>query len=223
MDNNFFEAKLNTNQLWLVKIPNYIADAWNNSESDHVGDIEIENQNIKLKLSPHLDNNTYPMDYKVKVSSVSEQYLMSEKIDGDVREIKGEIIKRAECEPQDDEKYMKIKQLKFNLANKPKGTIIQLDRAVNSFKPMSKFGPNKIKKNVFECDKVYLNRNQVRDTLFGAFEKHQYYTLKELVSVSKQPVTIVKSVLQEIGLYSKGVANRYKWELKPEYRHYENS
>lgn len=35
---------------------------------------------------------------------------------------------------------------------------------------------------------VRAERQQVMDMLFSAFEKHQYYNIKDLVDITKQPV-----------------------------------
>lgn len=59
------------------------------------------------------------------------------------------------------------------------------------------------------------------DMLFQAFEKHQYYTLKDLQFITKQSVFVLKAILKDIGDYSKDPAHRQMWELKEEYRHYQ--
>ena len=38
---------------------------------------------------------------------------------------------------------------------------------------------------------VRAERQQVMDMLFSAFEKHQYYNIKDLVDITKQPVVSV--------------------------------
>lgn len=36
--------------------------------------------------------------------------------------------------------------------------------------------------------------------LFAAFEKHQYYNIKDLVGITMQPVVYLKEILNEIGV-----------------------
>ena len=43
---------------------------------------------------------------------------------------------------------------------------------------------------------------EVREMLYGAFEKHQYYSLKDLVQITQQPVVSASIVI----VYS------FKWE-----------
>lgn len=53
--------------------------------------------------------------------------------------------------------------------------------------------------------------------LFNAFEKHQFYNIKDLVKITRQPVAYLKEVLKDVCDYN--IKNRV-WELKKEYRHY---
>lgn len=65
------------------------------------------------------------------------------------------------------------------------------------------------------------DKQYVLDMLFSAFEKHQYYNLKDLVDITKQPVVYLKEILQEIGIQNVKGIHKNTWELKPEYRHYQ--
>jgi transcription initiation factor TFIIF subunit beta len=56
--------------------------------------------------------------------------------------------------------------------------------------------------------------------LFNAFEKHQYYNIKDLVSLTNQPISYLKEILKEICEYSVKNPHKNTWHLKPEYRHY---
>ncbi|CDQ79411.1 unnamed protein product [Oncorhynchus mykiss] len=68
-------------------------------------------------------------------------------------------------------------------------------------------------------------RQQVMDMLFSAFEEHQYYNIKDLVEVAKQPAfsTYLKEILREMGVYNAKGTHKSTWELKPEYHHYQGS
>lgn len=61
------------------------------------------------------------------------------------------------------------------------------------------------------------DKDQVQNMLFNAFEKHQFYNIKDLVKITRQPVAYLKEVLKEVCDYN--IKNRV-WELKKEYRHY---
>lgn len=86
--------------------------------------------------------------------------------------------------------------------------------------------------------------------LFKAFDKHQYYNIKDLVNITKQPVVSInqtskskigtsrvelfkiknikfsqlqsylKEILKEVCNHNMKNPHKNMWELKPEYRHY---
>lgn len=100
-----------------------------------------------------------------------------------------------------------------------------------------------------EGKRARADKQQVLDMLFSAFEKHQYYNIKDLVDITKQPVVrlrhrqpkenktkhlielslppppfsqiYLKEILRDIGTYNVKGTHKNTWELKPEYRHYQ--
>uniref|UniRef100_A0A4W2DQT9 General transcription factor IIF subunit 2 n=1 Tax=Bos indicus x Bos taurus TaxID=30522 RepID=A0A4W2DQT9_BOBOX len=62
-------------------------------------------------------------------------------------------------------------------------------------------------------------KKKMENNWFLAFEKHQYYNLKDLEDTTKQPVLYLKEILKEIGIQDVKGIHKDTWELKPEYRH----
>jgi transcription initiation factor TFIIF subunit beta len=58
------------------------------------------------------------------------------------------------------------------------------------------------------------------DMLFNAFEKHQYYNIRDLQTITNQPIGYLKEILKDICEYSVKNPHKNTWHLKPEYRHY---
>lgn len=103
------------------------------------------------------------------------------------------------------------------------------------------------KKKKEEGKRARADKQQVLDMLFSAFEKHQYYNIKDLVDITKQPVVrppgairpkknkkntpeyllffllqiYLKEILRDIGIYNVKGTHKNTWELRPEYRHYQ--
>uniref|UniRef100_A0A8C1DGJ9 General transcription factor IIF subunit 2 n=2 Tax=Cyprinus carpio TaxID=7962 RepID=A0A8C1DGJ9_CYPCA len=77
----------------------------------------------------------------------------------------------------------------------------------------------KRKKEEAKCARA--DKQKVLEVLFSAFEKHQYYNIRDLVDITKQPLIYLKEILWEIGVYNSRGPLKSTWELKPEYRHYE--
>lgn len=95
--------------------------------------------------------------------------------------------------------------------------LIKLQKYVTSFK-FFQIEYEKNKKTVGKKSRT--DKNAVMDILFNAFEKHQYYNIKDLVTITNQPISYLKEILKEICEYSVKNPHKNTWHLKPEYRHY---
>ncbi|XP_072514104.1 general transcription factor IIF subunit 2 isoform X1 [Salminus brasiliensis] len=139
--------------------------------------------------------------------------------------LEGVVVQRAECRPAANENYMKLKKLQIEESLKPHRFSQQLEKAVTTnYKPVANHAYNLDydKKKKEEGKRARADRQQVLDMLFSAFEKHQYYNIKDLVDITKQPVIYLKEILRDIGIYNVKGTHKNTWELKPEYRHYQN-
>merc|ERR1711973_259789 len=108
-------------------------------------------------------------------------------------------------------------------ASKPSGQAQFLTQGVVHYKPVANHAENiqYDKKKKEDGKKVRADQEEVRAQLFAAFERHQYYNLKDLVKITQQPIVYLKSILKDIGTYNLKNPHKNMWELKPEYRHYE--
>jgi len=98
----------------------------------------------------------------------------------------------------------------------------KINKLVKTFKPVSNHATNiaHAKKMKAEGKKSRDDKEKVMETLFDLFEKHQYYNIKDLVRETRQPVTYLKTILNEVCRYNVKNPHKNMWELKPEYRHY---
>ncbi|KAA8595844.1 hypothetical protein FQN60_011135 [Etheostoma spectabile] len=138
--------------------------------------------------------------------------------------LEGVVVQRAECRPAVSEGYMRLKRLQIEELAKPVRLSQQLDKAVTSnYKPVANHTYNLEyeRKKKEEGKRARVDKQQVLDMLFSAFEKHQYYNIKDLVDITKQPVIYLKEILRDIGIYNVKGTHKNTWELKPEYRHYQ--
>lgn len=134
----------------------------------------------------------------------------------------GRIVQRLECRPQADKTYMQLKMESFRSAAQPARKVQSLDRIVQNFKPVSDHKHNieyRDRKKA-EGKKARDDKNAVMDMLFNAFEKHQYYNIKDLVKITNQPIGYLKEILKEVCDYNMKNPHKNMWELKKEYRHY---
>uniref|UniRef100_A0AAX7V591 General transcription factor IIF subunit 2 n=1 Tax=Astatotilapia calliptera TaxID=8154 RepID=A0AAX7V591_ASTCA len=137
--------------------------------------------------------------------------------------LEGVVVQRAECRPAVSEKiYLYLLQIEES--SKPARLSQQLEKAVtNNYKPVANHDYNREyeRKKKEEGKRARADKQQVLDMLFSAFEKHQYYNIKDLVDITKQPVIYLKEILRDIGIYNVKGTHKNTWELRPEYRHYQ--
>lgn len=157
--------------------------------------------------------------------------------------MEGTIVEKLECRPFADQTYMTMKAKSIKIAAQPKRKVEQLDSVVTTFKPISdhkhnvrahhdlnrchfliqlliSFQIEYEKKKKTDGKKSRTDKTAVMDMLFNAFEKHQYYNIKDLVTITNQPISYLKEILKEICEYSVKNPHKNTWHLKPEYRHY---
>lgn len=157
-------------------------------------------------------------------SGESQPEEKSENSSADKLSLEGIVVQRAECRPAASENYMKLKRLQIEESSKPVRLSQQLDKAVTTnYKPVAnhQYNIEYEKKKKEDGKRARADKQQVLDMLFSAFEKHQYYNIKDLVDITKQPVIYLKEILREIGIYNVKGTHKNTWELKPEYRHYQ--
>ncbi|KAK7153759.1 hypothetical protein R3I94_007199 [Phoxinus phoxinus] len=133
------------------------------------------------------------------------------------------VVQRAECRPAVSESYMKLKKLQIEESTKPLRFSQKLEKAITTnYKPVSNHSYNLEyeKKKKEEGKRARADKQKVLEMLFSAFEKHQYYNIRDLVDITKQPVIYLKEILREICVYNPRGPHKSTWELKSEYRHY---
>ncbi|XP_061597197.1 general transcription factor IIF subunit 2-like isoform X2 [Cololabis saira] len=233
-------AKQNTG-VWLVKVPKYLSQQWAKASGrGEVGKLRIckkGNQgkaevsftlNEELTVIEGLEDKTVsaPRDHPFTMQSVGGQTLaVFTESSADKLALEGLVVQRAECRPAVSENYMKLKRLQIEESSKPIRLSQQLTKPVTSnYKPVANHDNNREyeRKKKEEGKRARADKQQVLDMLFSAFEKHQFYNIKDLVDITQQPVIYLKEILRDIGIYNVKGTHKNTWELKPEYRHYQN-
>ncbi|XP_016297648.1 general transcription factor IIF subunit 2-like isoform X2 [Sinocyclocheilus anshuiensis] len=233
-------AKQNTG-VWLVKVPKYLSQQWAKATGrGEVGKLRICKNQGKAEVSFTLNEELTtvdtigekssmvraPREHPFTLQTVGGQTLtVFTENSSDKIALEGVVVQRAECRPAVSENYMRLKKLQIEELSKPMRFSQQLDKAVTTnYKPVANHAYNLYyeKKKKEEGKRARADKQQVLDMLFSAFEKHQYYNIKDLVDITKQPVIYLKEILRDIGIYNVKGTHKNTWELKPEYRHYQN-
>uniref|UniRef100_A0A8D1IF09 General transcription factor IIF subunit 2 n=1 Tax=Sus scrofa TaxID=9823 RepID=A0A8D1IF09_PIG len=166
-----------------------------------------------------------PREHPFVLQSVGGQTLtVFTESSSDKLSLEGIVVQRAECRPAASENYMRLKRLQIEESSKPVRLSQQLDKVVTTnYKPVAnhQYNIEYERKKKEDGKRARADKQYVLDMLFSAFEKHQYYNLKDLVDITKQPVSYLKEILKEIGIQNVKGIHKNTWELKPEYRHYQ--
>lgn len=232
--------------VWLVKVPKYIANKWEKAPGNiEVGKLKISKRapgqkaQVSLTLSESVlclkepGEQNIPRDHRLDVSAITHQtlgvfsHVIPSNSDSVVPEteklsMEGKIVQKLECRPYADNCYMRLKLESIRKASLPVRQVQQLDRIVQNFKPVSdhKHNIEYEEKKKAEGKKARDDKDAVLEMLFAAFEKHQYYNIKDLVKITRQPIVYLKEILKEVCNYNLKNPHKNMWELKPEYRHY---
>lgn len=230
--------------LWLVKVPKYISSRIERaSPMSEVGRLKITKgvggkPDIYFSLANEMVNmkevgekTAIPKEHKFIISNIHNQTLSvfsQNKGETDIPEgkifIEGQVVQKGECRPKGDDRYMQLKRATILQASQPTRLVKQLDKVVQNYKPISDH-KNNIEfeqKKKAEGKKSREDKDKVTEMLFAAFEKHQYYNIKDLEKITRQPIPYLKEILKEICNYNGKNPHKNMWELKPEYRHYKD-
>ncbi|KRG07838.1 uncharacterized protein Dmoj_GI26878 [Drosophila mojavensis] len=228
--NNLSEAN---RAIWLVKVPKYLGKLWDKSPSEmEVATIRIQKPaissepfKVSLSLTPELmelePDSPIASEHELKLCKTTEGTNLTgifSTLDNEEQSIEGWITHKMQCLPVYNTQYLKMKEHYLRSA-KPPRRVKPLNHIVKNYKPVSSHAHNKDDCKRKDGPKM-LSKDNIMDLLFQAFEKHQYYTLKDLQFITKQSVFVLKAILKDIGDYNKDPAHKKMWELKEEYRHY---
>ncbi|ALC41332.1 TfIIFbeta [Drosophila busckii] len=226
------DMKLNSRSMWLVKMPNYVAQMWEQAPSDmEVATVRMQTGKspvqVQLILSKELLalSPTQPiateLDLKISKSPSSAQRAGIFSTGDGETSIEGWVSHKMDCQPVCNAKYFEMKKESLRTSKHQRGAE-PLVNFVKNYKPVSNHIENiEDAKRRKEAAGKCLNKETIMELLFQAFEKHQYYTLKDLQFITKQSTFILKAILKDIGDYGKDPAHKLMWELKEEYRHYQ--
>ncbi|XP_005213654.1 general transcription factor IIF subunit 2 isoform X1 [Bos taurus] len=199
-------AKQNTG-VWLVKVPKYLSQQWAKAPGrGEVGKLRIAKNQGRTEVSFTLNEDlanihdiggkpasvSAPREHPFVLQSVGGQTLtVFTESSSDKLSLEGIVVQRAECRPAANENYMRLKRLQIEESSKPVRLSQQLDKVVTTnYKPVAnhQYNIEYERKKKEDGKRARADKQHVLDMLFSAFEKHQYYNLKDLVDITKQPV-----------------------------------
>lgn len=222
--------------VWLVKVPKYMASTWKNAPAKaQLGTLQVPKDSkgkVKFIIDPSLqkkdDASKLPTEHLLTLNPLAYQkmVILSQTQDEKIS-LEGDVKYRGELRPTGDMSYMNLKTSLIKQAAKPTKVTQILDKAVTSYKPR---GATQLAHEADLRRRKEETRRTIREDkeivqgrLFVAFEKKQYYNIKDLERITSQSIPYLKEILKEICNYCSKGTHKNMWELKPEYRHYKAS
>lgn len=223
--------------VWLVKVPKYLAKSWEgvpaNTELGKIfiptqpGDKQpmkfIANQSLVKTVS-----DTLPSEHDMTLQPTTHQKMVVlSRTKDDKISFDGDVKQKGEVKPNANLAYMKLKTSHIINAAKPSRVTQVINEEVASYKPRSAaqlaLEAEQRKKKEEARKTIREDKDVVQGRLFKAFEKQQYFNIKDLVRLTAQSTPYLKEILKEICNYCSSGAHKNMWELKPEYRHYKSA
>ncbi|KAL1404225.1 hypothetical protein pipiens_019003 [Culex pipiens pipiens] len=184
------------------RCPSTIANKWEKAPGNiEVGKLKISKQvgqkaQVSLTLSDAVINidpaEEIPRDHRLDVSACRPDSRKRKALHGGtdraearVPTVRGQLL-------HEDEAGIDPK------ASQPARQLKSLEKIVQTFKPVSdhKHNIEEKERKKAEGKKSRDDKNAVLDMLFNAFEKHQYYNIKDLVKITRQPISYLKETSQ---------------------------
>eukprot|EP01134_Creolimax_fragrantissima_P004466 CFRG4466T1 len=231
------DLTLGSRKLWLVKFTEEMYNAWVDAEpGTELGSVKIydqekpmDKQHVMLTVNDieGISEKT-PRQYDLSLNDNTSQGLLVLREDKEKKKktMIGGIGFRGVCTPR-DKRYKSLVKSRFEKASDRAATI--------EYKVNDRIGNRLLtKKHVFtvtaqpdqiapqdQSDKrVRVSEKELENMLFNAFTQHQYYGLKDLVTLTNQPQDWVRTILRNLCVYHTKGKMKNLYELKPEYRSY---
>ena len=154
------------------------------------------NESLGKTVSIKVGNSTLeqpvPVEHKFVMTPFNNQsvYILKQTEEGGKENLQvcGKVMQRAECTPvQNDTNYLKLKKETVRSFTEPKRQI----KIASDFVPRTHFLPKSFHVERMEkkdkVKKLRKEKEEVLDILFSAFQKHQYYNIKDLMKITQQP------------------------------------
>ncbi|KAJ3164539.1 hypothetical protein HDU88_005185 [Geranomyces variabilis] len=229
-------------ELWLVKVPNFLAEKWAEVAAD-----DLELGTLELPILPagqNSDRNTarirlpdqpwaaeMPKEYTLPFRPPQRGFAFTVNTDSDrPQAITGRIHREGSIAPVVDHAYKKLMAVRTKTHDMKKRSIQKHDPKTdgqthshtfikpinNVVKDARNFGFTK--KTPQQDKKERLDKQDLINLIFTAFEKYAHWNFKGLADRTQQPLAWLKEVLNEVAVLNRRGPYVGLYELKPEFK-----
>eukprot|EP00158_Paraphelidium_tribonemae_P001651 Partr_v1_DN24656_c0_g1_i2_m59796 putative factor iif len=233
-----------SSSVWLVKVPSFLAEKWRSAgPRAQLGSVTIgkneENSSgtpsVSLSLLPEHALNSggsdqVPQNYSVKFIAKPENvFVFSQDGPQHAHEIDGTVQYEFHATPVIDENYRNIMRMRRQAAEKPqrttqfveaKGNVQGVSQVTKSFLASTSLAipPSNRKRKAEDFRRDRMPKEDLIEIVFKAFSRQEYWSLKEMVEYTNQPVAFMKEILGETCVYIARGPYKTKYQLKPEFQ-----
>lgn len=216
------DTKTKEVSVWLAKLPPFLSKKLLSFNSDtEIGYLNISTatSDAPAQVSIGITLSDVPLNFTIRFNEISQPMYV---LKGNDR-IEGKVVKEVFVNPVFDNAYLEFKKMEeVSAAAQPSTQIIDYmkeGRKTDRFGTVSELESlaRRRKKQLQSQKRERLERNEVMDMVFKAFEKFDSWTAKDLADFSGQPVAYIQEILGEIAVLNKK-DHRNSYSLKPEYK-----
>lgn len=214
--------------VWLAKVPRYLGERiMSLNGGSLIGSLQIDQTpqgtRCNIKLENNIVNSGIPKEHNIEIKDRNtNMYLVSN--DSKKMTVEGVVNKECFINPVVNAEYLKFKRSLKNSSDNTEEKVKVIDffaevkrnAKYSSLREMDVLA-KKRKQMLQDKKRERLDREDVLEILFNAFEKHDLWTVRDLADFSGQPVAYIQELVNEVcTLNKKDHKNTY--ELKPEFK-----
>lgn len=229
-----FNTKKKKLTVWLTKVPKYIGEQiMNQRKGTIIGNIEVdktENQSpsLKIRFSNLILNGGIPKEHVIEIKDKpSTMYIVSTNNNDNKNrrmDVEGLVNKECFIRPVLNKEYLEYKR-KQKAKEEFEEEKVQVIDYFSEVKRSAKYSVLKEMDTLARKRKLMLQgkkrerleKSDVMEIVFNAFEKHSFWTVKDLADFSGQPIAYIQEIVNEICVMNKK-DHKNTYELKPEYK-----
>lgn len=216
--------------VWLAKVPRYMGEKiLSLPRGTVIGSLVVDRASdtgeffVQIKLSETLRSSGMPSEHTVDVKNrEGGMYIVSSS--SHEMSIEGFVSKECFIRPVINAEYLRYKRALRSLAGDGKSEVKVVDYFAE-VKRSAKYGSlremealaRKRKAMLQSKKRERLEKDDIMEIVFKAFEKHDMWTVRDLADFSGQPVAYIQEIVSEICVLNKK-DHRNMYELKPEYK-----
>jgi len=233
----------NEELVWLVKIPNYLADSWLHAErGTELGTVSLIHKDpstepeVEMTVRPLFKSNgqspteEVPLEFSCQYSKLisNEIKIFSEDVPGNIT-FEGLVNIKVDCSAKDSVLLGKALNTRAMKTKEDETHDLKVfeEKDVDTFVAKAAVITNKLtgnKNNKVNQPKKKgekrerMDKENLRNLIFEAFYEKNLLTLAELDRLLQQPVAFLKEVLTEICIYHTSGKDRLHYEIKDEFK-----